>query len=66
MEAFIFFGGIAFVAGLIARSLFVTQRQPQVIYVQTEPVEHSGSGGCLPLILIGAVVLGVLLTISGA
>jgi hypothetical protein len=56
MEAFIFFGGIAFVAGLIARSLFVTQRQPQVIYVQTEPVERSG-GGCLPLILIGAVVL---------
>jgi hypothetical protein len=65
MEAFIFFGGIAFVAGLIARSLFVTQRQPQVIYVQTEPMEHSG-GGCLPLILIGAAVLVLLLAASGA
>jgi hypothetical protein len=65
MEAFIFFGGIAFVAGIIARSLFVTQRQPQVIYVQTEPVEHGG-GGCLPLILIGAVVLVLLLAASGA
>ena len=65
MEAFIFFGGIAFVAGLIARSLFGMQRQPQVIYVQTEPVEHGG-GGCLPLIFIGAVVLVLLLVASGA
>jgi hypothetical protein len=64
MEAFIFFGGIAFVAGLIARSLFVTQRQPQVIHVQTEPVERGG--GCLPLILIGAAVLVLLLAAGGA
>jgi len=65
MEAFIFFGGIAFVAGLIARSLFVTQRQPQVIYVQTKPMEHGG-GGCAPLILIAAVVIVLLLAASGA
>jgi hypothetical protein len=65
MEALIVFGGIAFIAGIIVRSLFVTQRQPQVIYVQTEPVERGG-GGCLPLILIGAAVLVLLLAASGA
>jgi hypothetical protein len=45
MEAFILFAGIAFIAGIIIRSLFVSQRPPQVIYVQTEPVEHQ-EGGC--------------------
>jgi hypothetical protein len=65
MEALILFGGIAFVAGIITRSLFAMQRPPQVIYVQTEPVERGG-GGCLPLILIGAAVLVLLLAASGA
>jgi hypothetical protein len=64
MEALILFGGIAFVAGIITRSLFVMQRPPQVIYVQTEPVERGG--GCLPLILIGAVVLVLLLAAGSA
>jgi hypothetical protein len=64
MEAFIFFVGLAFVAGIIARSLFATPRQPQVIYVQAEPVERAG-GGCLPFILLGVILL-VLLAASGA
>lgn len=66
MEALIFFSGIAFVAGMVVRSLFVTQRQPQVIYVQTEPVEQGG-GGCLPLVLVGGFALvGLLVAIGGA
>jgi hypothetical protein len=60
MEAFILFAGIAFIAGIIIRSLFVSQRPPQVIYVQTEPVEDQ-EGGCLPMMLIGIVVVGLLL-----
>lgn len=57
MEAIIFFSGIAFVAGMITRSLFVTQRQPQVIYVQMEPMEQREGSGCLPLLLFGVVIL---------
>jgi hypothetical protein len=64
MEALIFFSGIAFVAGIIVRSLFTTQPPPQIIYVQPEPVERGGNG-CLPLILVGAVLL-VLLLMTGS
>jgi hypothetical protein len=63
MEALILFGGIAFAFGVIARSLFVPQRHPRVIYVQTESVRRGG-GGCLSLILIGVAVL-VLLVVGG-
>lgn len=65
MEALMFFGGIAFVAGMIVRSLFIAQRPPQIIYVQAEPVERGG-GGCLPIILMGVVVLVLLLAAGGA
>jgi hypothetical protein len=45
---------IACIAGMIARSLFVTQRPPQRISVHAAPAERSGGGsGCLPLILVG-------------
>lgn len=64
MELLIVFSLIAFVAGAIARSLFISQRPPQVIYVQTEPVERGGSG-CVPIMLIGVVVLVVLLGVGG-
>jgi len=64
MEALIFFSGIAFVAGIIVRSLFTTQPPPQIIYVQPEPVERGGNG-CLPLILVGALLL-VLLLMTGS
>ena len=64
MEALLFFGGIAFIAGIIVRSLFARQRLPQVIYVQPEPVERGGNG-CLPLILVGALLL-LLLAAGGA
>jgi len=56
MEALLFFGGIAFIAGIIVRSLFGRQSPPRVIYVQPEPVERGGNG-CLPLILVGALLL---------
>ncbi len=64
MEALLFFGGIAFIAGIMARSLLVTQRPPQIIYVQTEPVKRGG-GGCLFFMLMGFIGLVVLL-VAGA
>jgi len=64
MEALLFFGGIAFITGIIVRSLFGRQRLPQVIYIQPEPVERGGNG-CLPLMLVGALLL-LLLAAGGA
>lgn len=55
---------MAFVAGMVARSLVITPPPPRVIYVQTEPVERESSG-CLPIILVGAVVLLLLAFGSG-
>jgi|GEM_PF-4270244 len=55
--------GIAFVAGIIARSLVIAP-PPRVIYVHAEPVERE-SGGCLPIILMGAVILLLLALGSG-
>lgn len=33
------------------------QQPPQIIQIQVEPVEQSDSLGCLPLIIIGVLVL---------
>ncbi len=64
MTPFFFIVGIAFVAGMVARSLVITPPPPRVISVQTEPVERE-SRGCLPIILVGAVVLLLLAFGSG-
>jgi hypothetical protein len=42
---------------MIARSVVIPQRPPQIIYVQPAPVAHGGGVGCLPLILVGAMLL---------
>jgi len=65
MEALIFFSGIAFVAGMVVRSLFTTQPPLQIIYVKPEPMER-GDSGCLPLILVGALLLALLLVTGSA
>jgi hypothetical protein len=66
MEIVVLFGIIAFLAGMFIRSLFSSQRPPQVIYLQTEPVAASGGGGCLSILLVGALILVVLLAAGGA
>lgn len=66
MEALVLLIGIAFITGIVVRSLFLARRPSQVIYVQTDPVDHNNGGGCLLLILLGGLVLVLLLAVGGA
>ncbi len=65
LEAIFVAALITLVAALIARSLFVSQPPPQIIYVQTEPVTQGGNG-CLTILIGGAILFIILLAISGA
>jgi hypothetical protein len=59
----LFFGGIAFVAGVITRSLFIAHRPPQVVYVTSEPLNERT--GCLPFLVIAGLAALMLLAVSG-
>ena len=56
---------IGFVAGLVMSILRPAPRT-QVIYVPVEVADERGGLGCLPLIIVGIMVLLVLVALRGA
>lgn len=60
METLILAGLLALGMTVLLRALFPMHPQPpQIIYVQAEPARSSGFG-CLPLLVVGIVLLLVL------
>lgn len=56
MESMLIIGTLALAVGLLLRRPAIPAR-PQVIYVPLEADEPGGGLGCLPLLLLGALVV---------
>jgi hypothetical protein len=63
METLVFTALIVFLCLIVLSALLASAPQPQIVVVQQEP--RTSDVGCLPLILIGLLVLVLLLIATG-
>lgn len=64
MNEVLVYGVLALIVITVLGSLRPPSPPPTVVYVQLEPPRPDG-GGCLPLLILVAVVIGVLAGIGG-